>query len=384
MAKTIIFCADGIWSGSRSDDEGDCGADVTNVLKLFRRLSGFTPDPLTAPEQEKTLINPDGLVIQVAKYIRGVGDVANPFARLFGGAFGTGLVERIVRGYTYISRNYAPGDRIVLVGFSRGATTVRTLAGMIGSMGLLVPSLCADPRIAYHSGVETWIAYRQDRLTGPGAPQPLAKVIRTLFAKGLPGPHTVSRLPIDSIDSIAVWETVGILGVPDYPEASDLDLFRFDDAKLGAKVKVGFHAVSADDRCALFPPSLWEADPHVVQGLFAGDHRDVGGGHPIAGGHSGLSDIALGWMIDRLSERTVAFDPAPADFAPAARGPGHHTEGTARVWTAMKPPPPHPALLDRWNKPVAPDGSLYAPAHLDGSVIGPEGAPLANVGVVIT
>src|SRR3546814_122526 len=57
--------------------------------------------------------------------------------KLFEGAFGTGVSEGIIKGYTEIVRQYRPGDRIYLVGFSRGAFTARCIAGVISRCGLL-------------------------------------------------------------------------------------------------------------------------------------------------------------------------------------------------------------------------------------------------------
>jgi uncharacterized protein (DUF2235 family) len=33
--------------------------------------------------------------------------------------------------YSFIASNYAPGDEIILIGFSRGAFTARSVAGMV-------------------------------------------------------------------------------------------------------------------------------------------------------------------------------------------------------------------------------------------------------------
>ncbi|WP_274379260.1 phospholipase effector Tle1 domain-containing protein [Rhodophyticola sp. CCM32] len=50
---------------------------------------------------------------------------------------GIGINRQIKRAYLFLARNYQPGDRIVLMGFSRGAYAVRSLAGLIDRMGLL-------------------------------------------------------------------------------------------------------------------------------------------------------------------------------------------------------------------------------------------------------
>ena len=124
MPKTIVFCADGTWNSPGNDHDCDELPDPTNVYKLFLALTGeLASESLrNADEQEKSHAV-SGEVRQVAKYIHGVGDSRNPIIKLMGGTFGAGVVSRIVRGYTFISRNFEPGDDIVIVGFSRGAYT---------------------------------------------------------------------------------------------------------------------------------------------------------------------------------------------------------------------------------------------------------------------
>src|SRR5262245_47799785 len=162
MEKNIIFCADGTWNNPNQDHDGDKIADPTNVYKLFLCLDGMdSPSALlTANEQEKELAS-DGLTLQIAKYIHGVGDSRNPIGRIIGGAFGAGIISRIVRGYTFISRNYEPGAKIFIVGFSRGAYTARALGGLIASEGVLAPPLTEDKELAYRYGAEAWYQYRK-------------------------------------------------------------------------------------------------------------------------------------------------------------------------------------------------------------------------------
>lgn len=45
--------------------------------------------------------------------------------------------DHIREAYVFLANNYQTGDLIYLVGFSRGAFTARSLAGMIGQLGLL-------------------------------------------------------------------------------------------------------------------------------------------------------------------------------------------------------------------------------------------------------
>jgi uncharacterized protein (DUF2235 family) len=60
---------------------------------------------------------------------------------------------------------------------------------------------------------------------------------------------------------------------------------------------------SIDEKRKFFPVLKWNAEARVTQVWFPGVHSDVGGGHE----ESGLSDIALKWMIERAYEHGVRF-----------------------------------------------------------------------------
>src|SRR5215467_9119773 len=136
MSKNVVFCADGTWSGPGERDNDDT-PHPTNVFKLFQNLGGKDASDTLHPEKERerTLTAADGSVAQIAKYLHGVGDSENFLARILGGTIGAGLITRIVRGYTFLSRNYAAGDRVFIIGFSRGAYTARALAGLVAAKG---------------------------------------------------------------------------------------------------------------------------------------------------------------------------------------------------------------------------------------------------------
>ena len=316
MSKTVVFCADGTWNGPGQDENKDGLADPTNVYKLFCGLAGSlsTASIREADEQEKSEQG------QVAKYINGVGDSRNPIIEMMGGAFGAGIVSRIVRGYTFISRNYEPGDDIVVVGFSRGAYTARALGGLIVSQGLLAKHLTHDKEEAYQWGATAWYQYRKKA----GAAR-LAEVVSNL-------PAFLSRrrlqksdlVKVGKIKAVAVWDTVGALGIPSYIGNERTDAFRFADRKLSPIVGKGFHAVALDEQRVDFMPTLWEPRAHIEQMLFPGAHADVGGGYTTTNHESSLSDVALEWMVGRLNTVGVRFtQPIYTPFIPDPRGTAH-------------------------------------------------------------
>ena len=76
---------------------------------------------------------------QIIAYNPGVGS-GNVLDRVTGGMFGAGLDQAIREVYNFICTNYVDGDEIILIGYSRGAFTARSVADMIASMGLLTPA----------------------------------------------------------------------------------------------------------------------------------------------------------------------------------------------------------------------------------------------------
>jgi uncharacterized protein (DUF2235 family) len=323
MSKNIVFCADGTWNGPNSGDDDDDGKpDTTNVWKLFSTLAG-TPtleSSLLASEQE---IEQTGENAQIAKYLHGVGDSGNPIVRLLGGAFGKGIIARIVRGYTFISRNYEPGDSIILIGFSRGAYTVRALGGMIADVGVINNKKYdfADKEQVYEIGIKAWRKHRQSRVAARDHTGGLLGVFNSLMRRA---PGFVSEemepddtVPVDGIKAIAVWDTVGALGIPIYVGEQDVDVFRFADQALNNKVAYGVHAVSLDEQRTDFTPTFWNGREGVTQVLFPGAHADVGGGYPEK--ESGLSDIAADWMLRQLGNPATVglhLKPQPWGFKP--------------------------------------------------------------------
>lgn len=380
MAKNIVFCADGTWNGPGKDlDDKPVAGRASNVLKLYRWLAGRDTDQGAAPagqdpgavqyagEAERAETDAAGNVLQIAKYLDGVGYDDNLLVKALGGAFGAGLIARIVRGYTFVSRNYLAGDRIFLVGFSRGAYTARALAGLIVDQGLLDATKLdlSDKQAAYKLGCSVWNQH-QKVVASKGRTGLLDRLEQTLY--NLPGffsspPDAGKRIAAVPIQAVAVWDTVGALGIPQYDgEDRRIDAFRFADLDLNPRVAVGLHAVSLDEQRVDFTPTLWNPRANVVQRLFPGAHADVGGGYSTDGSESGLSDGTLVWMQQQLASlpggAAVHFGNRPAGVRPDASGVAH------QPWTYSpyrELPPQHAkprAFPDAWGLTL--DGSVDA------------------------
>lgn len=374
MAKNIVFCADGTWNGPGKDLDGEpVPTQPSNVLKIYHWLSGRDTIESTqyAGEAERIAIDNIGNQLQVAKYLDGVGYDDNWLAKLLGGVFGAGLVTRIVRGFTFISRNYVAGDRIFILGFSRGAYTARALAGMILDQGLLDASQLnlSDKQAAYRLGCAVWYQHQKHVKVGW-----LAQIEDTIcdlpgFFSNAPNPaNLISNVPIQAV---AVWDTVGALGIPQYDdEDRRIDAFRFSDCDLNPNVAYGFHAVSLDEQRVDFIPTLWKPRSNVTQMLFPGAHADVGGSYPISNEESGLSDGSLAWMQHQLAAlpngNAVKFDTPPTNFKPDPCGVAHQP-WTYSPYVEMPPKHTQPRVFpDGWGLTV--NGSVHDRIQRCGSV----------------
>jgi uncharacterized protein (DUF2235 family) len=94
------------------------------------------------------------------------------------------------------------------------------------------------------------------------------------------------------VQAVAVWDTVGSLGIPNLTWLQKMGLphstkeFKFYDTKLSNTVRHAFQALALDEKRGPFSPAVWEkADEDEVttdlrQVWFPGCHSNCGGGYP--------------------------------------------------------------------------------------------------------
>jgi uncharacterized protein (DUF2235 family) len=203
---------------------------------------------------------------------------------------GKGINRQITRAYGVVASRYREGDKIVLVGYSRGAYAVRSLAGVIDLVGL-VRSEHATVRAIRQ-------AYRHYR---SGAQSQTVQDFRALYCH-----------PSIEVEAVAVWDTVKALGLRlpiiwRWAQAQHV----FHNHALGPHIRNGFHALAIDETRQAYAPVMWQFPKgwsgHVEQVWFRGNHGDVGGQvwqHPQS---RPLSNIPLVWMLERLSDCGVPF-----------------------------------------------------------------------------
>ena len=196
---------------------------------------------------------------------------------------GRGINRQIRRAYGLLASRYRPGDRLFLMGYSRGAFAVRSLAGVIDRIGLLRAGEATERNVRL-----AWRHYRCD----PDSDATAA------FARGYCHPDA-------AIEMVGVWDTVKALGLC----VPVLWRFRadrngFHTHHLGTATRHGYHALALDETRMAYAPVLWQTpdgyDGHVEQVWFRGTHSDVGG--QLCGFNAArpLANIPLVWMLDRL------------------------------------------------------------------------------------
>lgn len=263
--KRIAICADGTWNKPDQKDRGK--RKPTNVVKTARGLLPRTHDNVT----------------QIAYYHDGVGTNWG-LDKIAGGGFGLGLSANIVDAYQFLVLNYEPGDEIFLFGFSRGAYTVRSLAGLIDMLGVLPK----DNAFYIPDGYKLYRERKSDSEIDSFRIEHNSRECKIKF--------------------VGVWDTVGALGIPIGIFKSFNNKYQFHEVGLSVNIENAYQALAIDERRRPFQPSLWTLPDGSTQTLqqvwFPGVHSNVGGGYS----KDGLANSALHWIKERAAEHGLQFD----------------------------------------------------------------------------
>ncbi len=246
MAKNLVFCFDGTSNDpedavqERTRSGGLEDSSITNVLKLHLLLGGDLKDG-----------NPHGLP-QLSLYYPGVGTYGNALKRAFNLGLALTDVGRIIdAGLEDLRKHHQPGDRIFVIGYSRGAAIARRFCSVVS------------------------------KTTG---------------------------LKNKKVDLLVCFDTVASIGMPDLHTdrrpASDV---IFEDRFIAKNIKQAIHCVSLDDKRRAFQPTLMNAEARVTEIWFAGAHSDVGGGRR----RDGLSDSVLRFVLDEFERRRTGLVTIP-------------------------------------------------------------------------
>lgn len=291
--KRLVICCDGTWQRLY-------GEALTNVALTARAV---------APRDSAG--NP-----QIVFYSEGVGASLDGLS-LWHGMTGADLDDNLLEAWLFINFNYEPGDEIYLFGFSRGAYTVRSLAGLLRKVGVLRRAHVDKARAALD-------LYRARDLAADSPETERFRIAHAIAWPRLAAPFTAPPADL-RIRYLGVWDTVGQLGIPRVlPVSIGLNRqYEFHDTALSRAVSFARHAVALDERRAAFAPSLWSnvdafnvagAPPRVAQLWFPGDHGGVGGG----GAQRGLSNCALMWVLEGAEQAGLKLGREPGSVLSAA------------------------------------------------------------------
>ncbi len=275
MKRLAVFL-DGTWN------EPD---DRTNVTRLKELVVADDPD-------------------QLVEYWEGVGTKWTE--RIRGGAIGKGLSRNVRDAYRWLADHYEDGDLIFLFGFSRGAYTARSLAGLIAKCGLL------------HKDSSMTVREIFDRYRKGGDATPIHQ-LEFASRTGKPVSEEEQQLLDNSrrvdIEFIGVWDTVGALGVPfGRIRGWSRRTFSFHNTNPSTLYKNMYHAIAIDEHRKAFDATLWTGfepkgvadhkmikdDQTIEQRWFLGDHGDVGGSGRLA-------TIPLAWIQENAAAHGLLF-----------------------------------------------------------------------------
>ena len=259
--KNIVICSDGTGN--------EYGQNNTNVVETYS---------ICEKTAKQVVFYDPGVGTGSWEYMDGKSEGENSLKSISDKATGKGLQKNVNDAYRFLMQAYQPGDKIFLFGFSRGAFTVRSLAGMLCKVGLLV------------DGHENLLEYAAKLYNDEEAGETAAGFKKT-FSQSCP------------VHFIGVWDTVSSLVL----NAGK----RWHNGSLNSEVKNGYHALAIDEQRKDFPPALWdESNLHAGQTIeqvwFAGVHCDVGGWYD----ERGLSNTALHWILGHAKNYGLKVDTA--------------------------------------------------------------------------
>lgn len=351
MSKQLILCFDGMWDQPPDTEGWVPSSDIpdpqpppsmrqestpaTNVLRLYHSILPMTRD---GRAQQKWYDS---------------GTQFPWFHRFRDGAFGYGVDQSILHGYAYLAASYEPGDDLFIYGFSRGAYTARSLAGLLSTAGLVSAGLL-------NAGLVGRVREAASQLTSSAEPStsltqcltelildPSNQALEEAYRLYRNGPSNGHRgIPSSTrrrgtleipITLLGLWDTVGPLGIPTNALKWLNDhRYNFHDTELSTIVRRAYHALAIDEHRADHNATLWTspADPNqtIEQRWFAGAHGDLGGTYP----DRDLSDFGLAWMQRHSTEKGLAIETQAIPVNPNALSPIHDSFseclGSFRKW----------------------------------------------------
>lgn len=224
--------------------------------------------------------------------------------------FGLGFTANIKQLYLALICEYELGDYIYLFGFSRGAFTVRALAGLIYRCGVLKKDSAAQ--------VDAALGWCKQHYTG------LCPAQRVAYRAQVDAFRRQHSQPCN-VHFLGVWDTVksvGYLNPKAPPHTRHNPIVKHVRHALSIDECRSFYlhttwgGLDGESRPAVYVPASFDLDvtdndhrhPQDVKEVwFPGNHADVGGGYPK--NESAPANNSLRWMLAEAQCCGLSLDP---------------------------------------------------------------------------
>ena len=274
---------------------------------------------------------------QVCAYFAGIGtddrfdgSLEKSFNKWDGGIFGWGLDGKVKQAYQFLCHAYQANDEVYLFGFSRGAYTARSVAGMIRKCGVI------DNPTPERINEAFKLCRCKGSQNSPDMPYIMAerKRLSLRFATSVKDFDCRGSGAIVKIAYVGVFDTVGASGMSPSllgPLATAWNSQnKFHYMALSSLVKSVGHALAIDEQRVFYVPVKWDnldkqgfenglnngdisAERQYQQIWFICDHGVIGD----SAKEPPLSSIALEWMLDGAKglklKRGVKFSTTPSN-----------------------------------------------------------------------
>ncbi|EFL87446.1 DUF2235 domain-containing protein [Ahrensia sp. R2A130] len=307
--RRLIICCDGTGNEIKENQ--------SNVLKFYKLLKKDEPNQIGYYDVGIGTISDSGAWGRFKNRTKGV----------IGLAFGYGLDENVLDAYRFLIENYRKGDQIYLLGFSRGAYTVRVLAGLIHMCGLLHP----------HQANLASYALTIYKRAGTDKDEGIAYRLQEMMDTMRP-----------TIHFMGCWDTVSSILIPRPDRGGIPTLQELPNTDNNPSVRHFRHAMAIDERRRMFRVARWEPDqifkylpyiddeqgePQIAKQVwFAGVHSDIGGGYTER--DSGAAKFPLQWMVDEARDCGLVFREVMVKRLVRGENPSNVEEGGPRDYTA--------------------------------------------------
>lgn len=268
--KKIVICIDGTWNRSH----GEYSRSQYRVTNITRLTDSVMPQDSHAN-------------VQITYYQEGIGVHWNKVVRYVEGATGYGTAKKISNAYSFLCRNFEPGDEIFLFGFSRGAYAIRSLSNLIARFGI--------PTRGYSYTIpKAFYLYRNRNKVKSDA---------EITAFREKHQYHAARIRL-----VGLFDTVA--GIPKLLKTPWLKKFHsYHDLTLPSCVDNAIHAMALQEERKHFQISLFDPEEslpseRLIQIWFFGAHSDIGGGSD----QTGLSNLALWEIVNRALSCGLALD----------------------------------------------------------------------------